>query len=92
MTFLVISDGRGNVPAKARRRNIIEKRIIGPEGVEDALGEAVQLSALQRIETILLNPQPLYYPELPEILAQALGAEMQVIPRQESGDGMGAEA
>lgn len=89
-TFLVISDGRGNVPREASLKNSIQKNIIGQEGVEDALAEAVRVSIFQRVETIVLNPQPLDYPELPEILAQALGAKIQIIPHADGHEKAGA--
>jgi magnesium chelatase subunit D len=81
VTFLVISDGRGNVPRVASLKNALLDGIITREGIEDALSEAVQVSSIHRVETIVLNPQPLHYPELPGLLARVLGAEMLDIPQ-----------
>jgi magnesium chelatase subunit D len=73
VTFVVISDGRGNVPLEASIRGEM-KSIVTREGIDDALREARKIRALKHVETIVLNPQPTYYPDLPERLAEALGA------------------
>lgn len=81
ITFLVISDGRGNVPSKVSvNGEIPEQQIITREGITDALKEAAQISSMPRVEAIVLNPQPPHYPELPELLARTLGAQIQDIP------------
>ena len=57
-----------------------DQKIITREGIADALKEATQISGMQRVELIVLNPQPPHYPELPELLARTLGAQIQDIP------------
>lgn len=77
---VVISDARGNVPLEASRI----RRITGPvqqEGIEDALQLAQLIYELKGVKKTLLNPQPQEYPELPVMLAEALGAEIINIPR-----------
>lgn len=90
-TFLVLSDGRGNVPREASLKNQLPQRVIGQEGVTDALKEATRVSALLRVESIVLNPQPLYYPELPELLAEALGARIEALSRSDEDTWMETE-
>lgn len=79
VTFVVISDGRGNVPLEASIRGEM-KTIVTREGIDDALREARKIRALKHVETIVLNPQPTYYPDLPERLTEALGAVLLPIP------------
>lgn len=76
--MVVISDGRGNVPLLASVRGEIHGSV-GNEGVEDALREARRLRRLKHIQAVVLNPQPRYYTDLPERLAEALGAGIQAI-------------
>lgn len=78
--LVVLSDGRGNVPLEASRA----RRITGPvqrQGIEDALQLAQLLRELKGVQKIVLNPQPQEYPELPIMLAEALGAEVVNIPK-----------
>lgn len=77
--LVVISDGRGNVPLKASHLGKIEMPV-GRKGVEDALETARKISNLDNVETVLLNPQSKQYPELPLLLAKALGAKVVPIP------------
>ena len=79
VTFVVISDGRGNVPLAASLRGGSD-RIITREGIDDALREAHKIRSLKQVETFVLNPQPEYYPDLPERLSEALGATLVPIP------------
>lgn len=78
VVLVVISDGRGNVPLAASQSGEIVAPV-GREGIEDALAVARQIGALQRIDAVVLNPQPDYYPDLPVELAQALGAKIAVM-------------
>lgn len=71
-TLVVISDGRGNVPLTASIHGE-SKGIVTREGIDDALREAHKIRALKHVETIVLDLQPDYYPDLPERLAEALG-------------------
>lgn len=77
--FVVISDGRGNVPLAVSIRGERDT-IVTREGIDDALREARKIRTLKHVETIVLNPQPSYYPDLPGRLAEALGATLFSIP------------
>ncbi len=81
--LVVISDGRGNVPLEASHLGKI-KPPVGRKGVEDALEVARKISNLDNVETVLLNPQSKQYPELPLLLAKALGAKVVPIPPVET--------
>lgn len=77
--LVVISDGRGNVPLESSRsRTVIPP--VGRQGIEDALQVAQQIAALQGVESVVLNPQPKHYTDLPVRLAHALGARIAAIP------------
>jgi magnesium chelatase subunit D len=77
--LVVISDGRGNVPLEASRAGRVVPPV-GKRGIEDALQVARQIEALKGVESVVLNPQPKYYADLPVKLAQALGAKIAEIP------------
>jgi magnesium chelatase subunit D len=81
VTLVVLSDGRGNVPLEASRKNSLTE-IVAREGVDDSLKVAHILRGINRVEKILLNPQPRYYADLPYRLAEALGATVIDIPRE----------
>ncbi len=83
VTFVVISDGRGNIPLEASRQKKLTS-IISREGVEDALRIAHAIRELKHVTVVVLNPQPLHYPKLPLRLAEELGAALENIPS--SGD------
>ncbi|MEM9007066.1 MAG: hypothetical protein AAGE59_26500 [Cyanobacteria bacterium P01_F01_bin.86] len=78
--LVVVSDGRGNVPLKASQLNQKPEKPVNRQGIEDALQVARQISTLQQVKVVVLNPQPKYYIDLPVKLAQALGAKIAVIP------------
>jgi magnesium chelatase subunit D len=80
--LVVISDGRGNVPLEASRLGRITLPV-GRKGVEDALQVAERLRGLNGVKTVLLNPQPKQYADLPLELAKTLGATVVAIPRLE---------
>ncbi|HLX56685.1 MAG TPA: hypothetical protein VKR83_06650 [Ktedonobacteraceae bacterium] len=80
--LIVISDGRGNVPLEASRNGNITGQI-SCEGIEDALQIAQHISNLKDVQTVLLNPQPAHYSELPLTLARTLGAQIINIRRNE---------
>jgi magnesium chelatase subunit D len=80
--LVVVSDGRGNVPLEASRR-LEYPRVIHDEGVRDALDMAERVRALSRVEVVLLHPSPRFYPEMPSVLAAALGARM-LAPQKET--------
>jgi magnesium chelatase subunit D len=75
VTFVVISDGRGNVPLEV---SMLRKPAgcVTREGIADALIQARHIRTMKHIHTILLNPQPTAYPHLPILLAEALDAEI----------------
>ena len=81
--LVVISDGRGNVPLEASRAGRVVPPV-GKWGIEDALQVARQIEALKGVESVVLNPQPKYYADLPVKLAQALGAKIAEIPSQKA--------
>lgn len=76
--LVVITDGRGNVPLEASRLRKLPA-LVGDEGVKDALAVAGKLRALDRVESVLIHPNPRFYPELPSTLAEALGAGMRAL-------------
>jgi magnesium chelatase subunit D len=77
--FVIITDGRGNVPLDASHRGEIQ-RPVRREGIEDALKVAREFHDLRRVLPILLDPQPIYHAELPVELAVALAAVHEKIP------------
>jgi magnesium chelatase subunit D len=80
ITFVVISDGRGNVPLHISLSPQPIIHILTREGITDALLIAQNIQNIKHVQTILLDPQPDAYPQLPHKLAEALGAT--VIPIQ----------
>ena len=74
-TLIVVSDGRGNVPLAASQARALTGKV-GRQGIEDALEVARSLRDIKHVTNIMLNPQPARYPHLPELLAEALGAEI----------------
>lgn len=75
VTFVVVSDGRGNVPLSASIREE-KRRIVTREGIDDALKEARKIRTLKHVEVTVLDPLPAYYVDLPERLAEALGGNI----------------
>src|SRR6266487_435207 len=84
VTFVIISDGRGNVPLEASHKKKTWA-IVTREGIDDAVRVAQMIREVKRVEKIVLNPQPRYYAQLPELLAQALEAIVENIPRRFDG-------
>lgn len=81
-TLVVISDGRGNIPLRASQSGKLDG-ITTRQGITDALEVAERIRALRRVKTIVLNPQPRDYQELPAMLAKALGARLEKIGAME---------
>lgn len=77
--LVVITDGRGNVPLEASRIGKVTPPV-GQRGIEDALQVAQQIAGLKEVKSVVLNPQPKHYRDLPVKLAQALGARIAEIP------------
>ena len=77
--FVIITDGRGNVPLAASISGQI-KMPVNREGIEDALQTARHFQDMKRLRTFLLDPQPQYHAELPISLAEMLGADHEEIP------------
>jgi len=77
--FVVVSDGRGNVPLEASRVGRVTPPI-NREGIDDALQVAERIRGLDNVEIVFLNPQPQQHAELPLSLAAALGAAIVPIP------------
>ncbi len=84
--LVVISDGRGNIPLKVSQGIEDLPPLVGKRGIEDAFQVAQQIAALNGVESVVLNPQPKHYTDLPIKLAQALGAKIALIPPLESGE------
>ena len=74
----------GNVPLEGSRTGGITQTI-GRKGIEDALQIAQEIRDLKEVEKVLLNPQPELYADLPLLLAEAVGAVVEDIPRQDGG-------
>jgi magnesium chelatase subunit D len=77
--FVVVSDGRGNVPLDASRVGHVTPPI-NREGIDDALQVAERIRGIDNVEIVFLNPQPQQHAELPLSLAAALGAGIVPIP------------
>jgi magnesium chelatase subunit D len=77
-TLVVLSDGRGNIPLEDSRRGEIAASVMR-RGFEDSLVVGRQISHLDYVRVVYLNPQPEQLTELPVELANALGAEMREI-------------
>lgn len=77
--FVIITDGRGNVPLAASHSGYVEMPV-NREGIEDALQLARKFRKLKRVLPIVLDPQPAYHIELPAELAEVLGAVHEIIP------------
>lgn len=83
VTFVVITDGRGNVPLEVSRKGQF-KTSVYREGIEDALRIAEHIRTLKNVHTLFLNPQPNHHSDLPLLFANVLGAEMFPIQRIEA--------
>jgi magnesium chelatase subunit D len=77
-TLVVLTDGRGNVPLKNSLTRVLPERI-DRQGIEDAYKIARQISEMDRVEKVVLDPQPGFHSRLPGDLAQALGAR-KIVP------------
>jgi magnesium chelatase subunit D len=82
MTFVVLSDGRGNVPLKASHKNILTLPITR-EGFEDALKVAQEIGQVRSVSSIVLSPTLRYYKDLPQRLANALNAQFISLTEEE---------
>ncbi len=82
--LVVISDGRGNIPLEASLKKKTQA-IVTREGIDDALRIAQVIREMKRVESVVLNPQPRNYAQLPGLLAQALGAAIENIPPRPDG-------
>lgn len=76
--FVVLSDGRGNVPIEASRVGALTWPV-SSEGVEDALKIARGLRVIKAVNSFFLNPNPQQYAELPLLLAEELGVKKENI-------------
>jgi magnesium chelatase subunit D len=82
ITFVVVSDGRGNVPLQASHRNTITPPI-AREGVNDALAQALEIGKIKHVSSVVLSPTLRYYQELPQRLATALHAQLVCVDDKE---------
>lgn len=76
--LVVLTDGRGNIPLQCSLEGNLDQPVF-QEGIDDALAVAQTLAEIPRLEIALLNPQPIFYQELPHRLARALGAVVEDI-------------
>lgn len=81
--FVVLTDGRGNIPLKASRLGYVAAPV-NREGIDDVLRIAQHIRELDNVSCKLLNPQPQQYSDLPIVLAEALGAGVVEIPTLEN--------
>lgn len=84
ITFVVVTDGRGNVPLQASHSNTITRQVTH-EGVEDALRQAQEIRQMKYVSSFVLSPRLRYYPELPQRLADALNAPLTIVEDEEGG-------
>ncbi|MEU5595449.1 hypothetical protein [Streptomyces sp. NPDC020298] len=82
--FVVVTDGRGNVPLEASLRGRPPSGV-RREGVDDALRVAATAATLNRMRAVVVAPDLDQYAELPAELAEALGATLLVTPRRRPG-------
>lgn len=80
--FVVLSDGRGNVPLRASHSNTITPPI-AQAGVEDALKLAREIAQIKQVSHVVLAPRTRYYQELPVRLASALNAQLVVLEEED---------
>lgn len=76
--LVVLSDGRGNIPLQASLDGVLNHRV-SYEGIEDALKAAKVLGEIPRLEIVLLDPQPMFYPDKVAELAEAMGAVVEQV-------------
>jgi len=76
--LVVLSDGRGNIPLQASLDGVLNHRV-SYEGIEDTLKAAKVLSAIPRLEIVLLDPQPMFYSDKVSDLADAMGAVVEKV-------------
>lgn len=84
VTFVALTDGRGNVPLAASRHRKVTT-IVTREGIEDALHVALKIGALKRVESVVLHPPLTACTDLPVRLAWALGGRCEMIPPRNDG-------
>jgi magnesium chelatase subunit D len=84
VTFVALTDGRGNVPLAASQRREVTT-IVTREGIEDALHMAGKIGALKRVKSVVLHPPLTACTDLPVRLAWALGGRREVIPLYNDG-------
>lgn len=82
ITFVVVSDGRGNVPLQASHSNTIAPPV-AREGIEDALDKAQEIGKINHVNAVVLSPRLRYYQDLPLRLANALNANFITVEDEE---------
>ncbi|MFI6700646.1 hypothetical protein ACIBJC_17025 [Streptomyces sp. NPDC050509] len=99
--LVVVTDGRGNVPLDASRRDRNGPGPVARTGVDDALAVAARISAMDRtrLHCVVVDPGGRPYADLPFLLADALGGTViEARPADEppadgpEADGHAAEA
>lgn len=80
--FVLLTDGRGNIPLAASLTADPPRRAVRDRGVRDALLVASEIGRLHGLEIAVLDPCSPGYLDLPTRLAQVLGASVQGIDGQ----------
>jgi magnesium chelatase subunit D len=78
--LVVLTDARGNVPLATSRTGQLTDGLVGRQGIDDALRIARLLRAQRHVNGVVLDPRPREYADLPAVLADALGASVEMVP------------
>ncbi len=89
--LVVLTDGRGNIPLLASLEGELNYPV-AQEGIDDALTVARGLSQIPRLDIVFLDPQPQFSAELPQRLAQELGAVIETVEIKRSPPPLNVEA
>jgi magnesium chelatase subunit D len=77
--FIVITDGRANIPLSVSLGEKDAELRGGLKAFEDVLAVAGKIRRHPKVKTLLLCPEVKYHPELPKKLALALGTQFKTI-------------
>ncbi|HET9380636.1 MAG TPA: magnesium chelatase [Streptomyces sp.] len=87
--LVVVTDGRGNVPLRARHTGAPRGGEVAAAGVEDAVEAAARIAVMDRtrLQVTVVDPAREPYGDLPFVLADSLGAT--VVEGRPAGGGGG---